>query len=45
MGVYRCPLCEEFIDNDYFPCEEINGELVCPKCAELDEEEDEDSSI
>ncbi len=45
MAVYRCNLCDSFIDDDYHPCEEdprqgYEHELVCEDCfIELTEEE------
>jgi hypothetical protein len=41
VAVYMCCVCDSFVDNDYFPCEEhssVEG-LVCPDCfVELPEE-------
>ena len=35
MGIYRCPTCEQLIDDDIAPAEELlNGELICPDCFE-----------
>lgn len=32
MAMIRCAECENFVDDDYDPCEEFNSELVCPDC-------------
>lgn len=34
MGMYYCNNCDNYIDNDYHPCEEWIGDLVCPSCYE-----------
>lgn len=34
MAIYLCHECDEFIDDDWDPCTEVNGELVCPACVE-----------
>lgn len=42
MAIYLCYECDNFIDNDWFPCEEHpdkEGELLCPSCYEEIEEE------
>ena len=41
--IYRCPICEEFVDDDWqagTPGEEYNfpADLICPACVELLEE-------
>ncbi len=44
MAIYRCNLCDNFIDNDYHPCAEDprqgqGHELVCEDClVDLEEE-------
>ena len=44
MAIYRCPECEQFIDDDWHPGDTTeqygDTELVCPACVE-DLEEDE----
>lgn len=42
MAIVYCNECDQFIDDDYFPCEvdpRDDCELICPSCAEdiLDE--------
>jgi len=34
MAIYYCHWCDRYVDDDYFPCEELDGELVCPRCIE-----------
>jgi len=34
MGIYYCFECDNYLDDDYEPGEDIEGELVCPSCAE-----------
>jgi len=34
MAVFYCHSCGNYIDNDYHPGEDIDGELVCPSCVE-----------
>ena len=42
MAIYYCAECDNYIDNDWFPCEEYKGELICPDCAlELTDENEE----
>ncbi len=33
MAIILCHNCDEFFDNDYDPCEEVDGELWCESCA------------
>ncbi len=33
MTIILCYKCDEFFDNDYFPCDEVDGELWCESCA------------
>ena len=41
MAIYYCHQHDGYVDNDWFPCEEHEGELICPDCFELkDDEED-----
>lgn len=45
MSVYYCQECDKYIDNDWFPCEDWEGELVCSSCYDnLELEEDESMS-
>lgn len=39
MAIYLCAKCDRFFDDDYDPCEEVNGDLVCPGCYECEEED------
>ena len=34
MSMYRCSWCDEYVDDDYHPGEDVAGEesLVCPDC-------------
>ena len=34
MSVYYCQECDRYVDNDWQPCEEYEGELICPSCFE-----------
>ena len=34
MAVYMCPGCNEYIDDDYFPGSDVDGELYCEDCSE-----------
>ena len=34
MAVYNCPDCDQYIDDDYHPCTDIDGDLYCPACVE-----------
>jgi len=37
MAIVHCNECDQFIDDDYFPCEvdpRDSSELLCPVCAE-----------
>lgn len=39
MAIIRCGNCDTFVDDDWNPCEDVGGELVCTDCAvELEEE-------
>ena len=41
MAIYICEQCQDYKDDDYDPCEDVNGENVCTDCAvELEEEEE-----
>jgi len=42
MAVYFCAWCDRYVDDDWYPCEEIDGELVCPRCVEEKETPDEE---
>jgi len=45
MAVIHCNECDQFVDDDYFPCEvdpRDDCEMICPSCAEDSEEEDDD---
>ena len=45
MAVYYCQECDSYVDDDWHPCQEVKGELVCPDCyEEMQEEEEEDES-
>ena len=39
MAIYRCDICDQYIDDDYSPCTEslVNSELICPSCFEEEE--------
>ena len=42
MAIYRCEVCEQLIDDDYFPCVEHPTDptaFCCEACAEEIEEE------
>lgn len=41
MAVYFCQECDCYLDNDWYPCEVIKGQLVCPDCYEEKLEEKE----
>ena len=39
MSIYYCQHCDRYVDNDQFPGEPRDGELVCPRCFETPDEE------
>lgn len=43
MAIYRCDECDQFIDDDYFPCVEhptMMDAFCCEECAEKVEAEE-----
>ena len=34
MAIVMCANCDSLVDDDYFPCSEYRGELICESCAE-----------
>ena len=42
MSCYLCHLCQNLIDNDYHPCEEYQGQLICDDCAAQLQDKDND---
>ena len=43
MAIYRCAICDNFVDDDWHPCTEYgDNELICPTCAEEQDENSED---
>lgn len=41
MAIVRCAECDEFVDDDYNPCEENpHGDLTCPDCLMNNYDED-----
>ena len=34
MAVYLCIDCDQYIDDDWHPGEDVEGELICPACVE-----------
>ena len=34
MAIVHCFKCDEFVDDDWNPCVDWKGELICPDCAE-----------
>jgi hypothetical protein len=32
MSIYRCSSCDNYIDNDHWPCSEFQNGLICPDC-------------
>jgi hypothetical protein len=39
MSIFYCHRCDELADADD-GCDEVDGELICVECAELEEDED-----
>jgi hypothetical protein len=33
MAIYYCEECDKYINDDYNPGTDVNGELVCEDCA------------
>ena len=42
MSIYYCQHCDRYVDNDWHPCEEIDGQPVCPRCIEEKETPDQE---
>lgn len=34
MAIVMCAHCDSLVDDDYFPCSEYKGELICDSCAD-----------
>lgn len=38
MGMYYCENCDAYHDNDWIPCAEHNGNLVCEESLEVEDD-------
>jgi hypothetical protein len=34
MAIFYCKECDNYIDNDWYPCVPYKGDLICEDCAE-----------